>query len=72
MIYALNKFMHYIIGYQIYVYTNHTTIIYLMTEPSIIRRLARWLILMQEFDITVVDKLGKANVVANYLSRLQL
>ena len=27
---------------------------------------------MQEFDITIVDKLGKANVVANFLSRLDV
>ena len=25
--------------------------------------------LLQEFDITIVDKLGKSNIVANYLSR---
>lgn len=30
----------------------------------------KWLLLIQEFDITVVDKLGKDNVVACFLSRL--
>ena len=33
-------------------------------------RVTRWLLLLQEFDITIVDKLGKENVVANFLSRL--
>jgi len=28
------------------------------------------LLLLQEFDITIIDKLGKDNVVANFLSRL--
>lgn len=72
VIYALNKFRHYIIRYQIYVHTNHTTIRYLMKKPSIIGRLVRQLLLMQEFDITVVDKPGKSNAVVDYLSRLQL
>ena len=28
-------------------------------------------IFIQEFDITIIDKLGKVNVVANFLSHLQ-
>ena len=59
VVYALNKFWHYIIGYPIYVHTNHATIKYLMNKPAITGRLARWLLLLQEFDITIVDKPGK-------------
>ena len=33
-------------------------------------RITRWLLLLQEFDITIVDKPGKDNVVAKFLSRL--
>jgi len=33
-------------------------------------RIIRWLLLLQEFNVNIVDKLGKANVVANFLSRL--
>jgi hypothetical protein len=33
-------------------------------------RVTRWLLLLQEFDIIVVDKPGKDNVVADFLSRL--
>lgn len=72
VIYALNTFRHYIIGYPIFVHTDHTAIRYLMNKPSITSRLACWLLLMQEFDIIVVDKPRKSNVVAEYLSRLQL
>lgn len=42
-----------------------------MNKPAISRQLARWLLLMQEFDITIIDKPGKANFVADFLSRLQ-
>ena len=41
-----------------------------MKIPVITSRLARWLLLLQEFDITIVDKPRKANVVADYLSRI--
>ena len=70
VVYALNKFWHYITGYSIFFYTDHATIKYLMNKPAITGRLARWLLLLQEFDITIVDKPGKANVVADYLSRI--
>ena len=43
-----------------------------MNKLAITSRLARWLLLLQEFDITIVDKPGKSNVVANYLSRLHI
>lgn len=35
VIYALNKFRHYIIGYEAFVHTNHSTIKYLMNKPTI-------------------------------------
>ena len=43
-----------------------------MKKPVVIGRLARWLLLLQEFDITIVDKQGKSNVVVDYLSRLHI
>lgn len=43
-----------------------------MKKPTVTGRLARWLLLLQDFDITIIDKLGKSNVVANYLSRLHI
>ena len=41
-----------------------------MNKPAIICRLARWLLSLQEFDITIVDKPRKTNVVVDYLSRI--
>lgn len=42
-----------------------------MNKPTILGRLARWLFLLHEFDLTIIDKTGKANVVVDYFSRLQ-
>ena len=33
-------------------------------------RLIRWILLFQEFDVTIKDKKGVENVVADHLSRL--
>eukprot|EP00253_Pinus_taeda_P026684 PITA_26684 len=44
---------------------------YLMNKPVTPGRNTRWLLLLQEFDITIVDKLGKDNVVAIFLSRIE-
>jgi len=35
-------------------------------------RIIRWLLLLQQFDLTIVDKPIKENVVADFLSRLDL
>jgi hypothetical protein len=31
----------------------------------------RWLLLLQEFNITVLDRIGKENLVADFLSRIK-
>eukprot|EP00253_Pinus_taeda_P020193 PITA_20193 len=56
VMHSLNKFRHYIIGYQIFVHTDHATIRYLMNKPDVNARIIRWLLLLQQFDLTIVDK----------------
>ena len=41
-----------------------------MKKPITNARVTRWLLLLQEFDITIIDKPRKENVVADFLSRL--
>jgi hypothetical protein len=41
-----------------------------MNKPITNARVTRWLLLLQEFDITIVDRPGKENVVVDFLSRL--
>lgn len=40
-----------------------------MNKPITPSRTTRWLLRIQEFDITIVDKPGKDNVVVNFLFR---
>eukprot|EP00253_Pinus_taeda_P028134 PITA_28134 len=71
VIYAINKFKHYITGYTTFVHTDHSAIKYLMNKSVTNARVTRWLLLLEEFDITIVDRPGKENVVADFLSRLK-
>jgi len=71
-VHSLNKFRHYIAGYKTFVYIGHATIRYLMNKPDVNAHIIRWLLLLQQFDLTIIDKLGKENVVADFLSRVNL
>ena len=41
-----------------------------MEKPHTSARVIRWLLLLQEFDLVILDKSWKHNVVANFQSRL--
>ena len=43
-----------------------------MNKPNVNARIIRWSLLLQQFDLTIVDKPGKENVVPDFLSRLDL
>jgi len=71
VVHAINKFRHYITGYETFVHTDHSAIRYLMNKPVTNGRITRWLLLLQELNITVLDRPGKQNTVADFLSRIQ-
>ncbi|GJU54962.1 reverse transcriptase domain-containing protein [Tanacetum coccineum] len=53
------------------VYTDHSALKYLMNKQDAKPRLLRWVLLLQEFDITILDKKGSENLAADHLSRLE-
>jgi hypothetical protein len=59
-------------GYKDFVHTDHPTIRYLMNKPDINGRMIKWFMLLQQFDLTILDKPDKHNVVAYFLSRLTI
>jgi hypothetical protein len=68
VVYAINKFRHYITGYEVFVHTDHSAIRFLMNKSITNGRVTRWVLLLQEFNIIVLDRPGKDNVVADFLS----
>ena len=71
VVFALNKFRAYLIGSPITIFTDHAALKYLLSKKDAKARLIRWILLLQEFDLTIKDKKGVENVVADHLSRLE-
>ncbi|KAM2575088.1 hypothetical protein TB2_006945 [Malus domestica] len=70
VVFALEKFRSYLIGAKVIVYSDHSTLKYLLSKKEAKPRLIRWVLLLQEFDLEILDKKGLENVVADRLSRL--
>ena len=70
VVYAINKFWKYITSYKVFVHTDHLAIQFLMNKLVVTSRFIKWLLLLQEFDVTILDKPSQENVVADFLSRL--
>jgi len=69
-VFASEKFRSYLIGSPVIVFSDHAALKYLFSKKDSKARLVRWILLLQEFDITVKDKKGIENIVADHLSRL--
>ena len=70
MVYAINKFRHYLMSNLFVFFVDHMALVYLVNKPHVSGRIARWLLLFLEFDFKVVYKPGKTHHMADALSRL--
>jgi hypothetical protein len=68
MVYALQKFRHYLLGSHFKMYTNHYVLRYLVNKPVLGGRICRWILLFQEYDFEVIVKPGKFNSGPDHLS----
>ncbi len=67
MVHAINKFHHYITSYETFIHTYNYTIRYLMNKPISNGGITRWMLfLLQEFNITILDRPGKENAIADF------
>ncbi|GJR13087.1 reverse transcriptase domain-containing protein [Tanacetum coccineum] len=71
VVYAFEKFRPYLFLSKSIVYTDHSASKYLMNKQDAKPKLLRWVLLLQEFDITIHDKKGSENLAADHLSRLE-
>ncbi len=69
VVWALKHFRDIIFGYPITVYTGHTAVTHLFHVKNLTWRLARWYLRIQQFEPTFKYLTGKANTVADALSR---
>jgi hypothetical protein len=69
VVHALKIWRHYLIGHKSDIYTDHKSLKYIFTQSDLNLRQHRWLELIKDYDLEVHYHLGKANVVADTLSR---
>jgi hypothetical protein len=69
VVHALKLWRHYLMGNRCNIYTDHKSLKYIFTQSDLNMRQRRWLELIKDYDLEVHYHSGKANVVADALSR---
>jgi hypothetical protein len=69
VVHALKIWRHYLIGNKCDIYTDHKSLKYFFTQSELKMRQRRWLELIKDYDLNIQYHPGKANVVADALSR---
>jgi ribonuclease HI len=69
VIHALKIWRHHLMGTKCNIYTDHKSLKYIFTQADLKMRQRRWLELIKDYDLEVHYHPGKANVVADALSR---
>ncbi|WVZ57930.1 hypothetical protein U9M48_008258 [Paspalum notatum var. saurae] len=69
VVHALKVWRHYLFGQKCDIYTDHKSLKYIFTQTELNMRQRRWLELIKDYDLEIHYHPGKANVVADALSR---
>ena len=69
VVFALKIWRHYLYGARCEIYTDHKSLKYFFTQKELNMRQRRWLELVKDYDCEIFYHPGKANVVADALSR---
>jgi len=69
VVHALKIWRHYLLGMKCNIYTDHKSLKYLFTQADLNMHQRRWLELIKDYELEVHYHPGKANVVADTLSR---
>ncbi|KAH0681196.1 hypothetical protein KY284_022281 [Solanum tuberosum] len=69
VVFALKIWRHYLYGVHVDIYTDHKSLQYIFKQKDLNLRQRRWLELLKHYDIDILYHPGKANIVADALSR---
>ena len=69
VVFALKTWRHYLYGEKFEVYSDHKSLKYIFTQKDLNSRQRRWMETLEDYDFALHYHPGKANVVADALSR---
>ncbi|GKC77788.1 putative nucleotidyltransferase, ribonuclease H [Tanacetum coccineum] len=69
VVFALKIWRHYLYGTKSVIYTDHKSLQHIFSQKELNMRQRRWIELFSDYDCEIRYHLGKANVVADALSR---
>ena len=69
VVFDLKIWRHYLYGEQFEVFSDHKSLKYIFTQRDLNMRQRRWMEFLEDYDFTLHYHPGKANVVADALSR---
>ena len=69
VVFVLKLWRHYLYGVHCEIFTYHRSLQYIFSQRDLNLRQQRWLKLLKDYDVTILYHPGKANVVADALSR---
>ena len=70
IVYAVTKF-RYLLCSPFILHVDHQALIYIVNKATLIGKMARWLLLLQEFNININHTSQNENAVVDFLSRIE-
>jgi hypothetical protein len=71
LVYALQKFRHFLLGGHFKMFIDHSALKYLVNKPMLGGRICIWLLLFQEYDFEIIVNPGRMNKGPDHWSRLE-
>ena len=71
IVYNVTKYRHYLLGRKFSFHVDHPALLYLISKASLTGKIARWTLLLQEFEFDIFYRPWVQHAVADYLRRLK-
>ena len=70
MVYSVKKYRHYLLGYKFTFHVDHDALKYMINKPQLTGHIAKWVLLLQEFDFIINVRPEKSHTNVDFLSRV--
>ena len=72
VVFALNIWRHYLCGKKIDLFSNHKSLMYLLSQKELNMRQRQWMELLKDYKFMLQYHLGKANILMDELNQKPL